>query len=122
MEIVATFEADGYFAVREGFEHVRHVRVAGWCDEAAAEFVTGCCIKACGNNDKVGIEFVGDGHNDLLENVHVIAVTHAFVLPRYVDVPKNVSNQSVTRFNRDTYIPTPGPSPTLSAAPSGPLG
>lgn len=90
-KVVASFEANSNFPISQRHEHMRHVGVALWRHKAAAKLVPIRRIKPCGNNDKVRIELLGYGHNNLLEGGHILAVAHALIVPADVDVlPRGV--------------------------------
>jgi hypothetical protein len=49
LEVVSTFQANGQLSIGKGHEHVSHLSIARWCDEAAAQDITGCSIEASRN-------------------------------------------------------------------------
>lgn len=81
-----------------------HMGIASRGDEAATQHVAGGGIKSSGNcvwrlashwklwethltDHQVRIEFCRNWHHNLLECMHVVAITHSLVRPWDVDVP-----------------------------------
>lgn len=57
------------------------------------------CLDCCLTHDKVRVKLVGDGHDDLLEGIEVICITHALGRPRNIDVA-NIPSVNTASGNR----------------------
>jgi hypothetical protein len=117
-------QTDGNLAIRNRHQHVCHVGIASRSDETSTELVPCGSVKTGGNcailalrltsvraptNDQIRVKLLGDRHDNLLERIHVVAIAHALLRPRDINVPAQSASAHISE--QTNYLPTPGPAP-----------